>query len=135
MSCIYYARPSITDLEVRYASHAARHGWGDRCHDYIHRFEESLPSTWASSTRSRPPAVPAPCTWDWQRSHQHGSGSAPPSVCRFCGAPLFTSFADLGLSPLANSFVEARDLTRVNGSIRCTLGLVAATPSRYSPAA
>ena len=29
--------------------------------------------------------------------------------CRFCGAPLHDSFADLGLSPLANSYVEPED--------------------------
>lgn len=29
--------------------------------------------------------------------------------CRFCGAPLKTTFVDLGLSPLANSYVEPED--------------------------
>src|SRR6478736_8081396 len=28
-----------------------------------------------------------------------------PSPCRFCGAPLEAVFADLGMSPLANSYV------------------------------
>jgi len=37
---IYYAKPSITSLEVEYATDAARNGWGDRCYDYITRFEE-----------------------------------------------------------------------------------------------
>jgi perosamine synthetase len=36
---IYHAKPSITELEVRYATEAAAHGWGDHCYDYIHRFE------------------------------------------------------------------------------------------------
>lgn len=36
---IHYTRPSITELEVRYATDAAANGWGERCYDYIHRFE------------------------------------------------------------------------------------------------
>jgi SAM-dependent methyltransferase len=43
---------------------------------------------------------------------QSSAIATPPRVCRFCGAPLITSFADLGLSPLANSYVEPQDLTR-----------------------
>ncbi len=39
-SRIHYTKPSITDLEVGYATDAARHGWGDRCYEYINRFEE-----------------------------------------------------------------------------------------------
>lgn len=42
MDPIPYARPSITDLEVDYAADAARHGWGNRCYEYIHRFEEEF---------------------------------------------------------------------------------------------
>lgn len=37
---IYYTKPSITELEVRYATDAAKNGWGDRCYEYIQRFEE-----------------------------------------------------------------------------------------------
>ena len=37
---IYYTKPSITELEVRYAADAAANGWGDRCYEYISRFEE-----------------------------------------------------------------------------------------------
>ena len=37
---IYYTKPSITDLEVRYATDAAANGWGDKCYEYIVRFEE-----------------------------------------------------------------------------------------------
>jgi len=37
---ILYAKVSITDLEVEYATDAARNGWGDRCYEYIARFEE-----------------------------------------------------------------------------------------------
>ncbi|TMV13509.1 DegT/DnrJ/EryC1/StrS family aminotransferase [Arenibacterium halophilum] len=39
MSRIAYTRPSITDLEVDYATDAARNGWGAQCYDYINRFE------------------------------------------------------------------------------------------------
>jgi perosamine synthetase len=37
---IYYTKPSITDLEVRYATDAAANGWGDNCYEYITRFED-----------------------------------------------------------------------------------------------
>lgn len=36
---IYYTKPSITELEVRYATDAAANGWGEKCYDYIYRFE------------------------------------------------------------------------------------------------
>jgi perosamine synthetase len=39
-SRIYYTKPSITELEVEYATDAARNGWGERCYEYIGRFEE-----------------------------------------------------------------------------------------------
>lgn len=39
---IYYTKPSITDLEVEYATDAARHGWGDQCYAYIERFEQAF---------------------------------------------------------------------------------------------
>lgn len=38
-SRIAYTKPSITDLEVSYATDAAQTGWGERCYDYLHRFE------------------------------------------------------------------------------------------------
>jgi len=38
-SRIYYTKPSITELEVAYATDAARNGWGERCYEYISRFE------------------------------------------------------------------------------------------------
>jgi perosamine synthetase len=37
---IAYTKPSITELEVAYATDATRNGWGERCYDYIHRFEQ-----------------------------------------------------------------------------------------------
>lgn len=39
MSIIHYTKPSITELEIRYASDAAANGWGERCYEYIARFE------------------------------------------------------------------------------------------------
>ena len=39
---IYYTKPSITDLEVRYATDAATNGWGEKCYEYIHRFEDAF---------------------------------------------------------------------------------------------
>jgi len=42
MSRIYYTKPSITELEVEYAIDAARNGWGDRCYEYINRFEDAF---------------------------------------------------------------------------------------------
>lgn len=39
---ILYTKPSITELEVRYATDAAANGWGDRCYDYINRFEAAF---------------------------------------------------------------------------------------------
>ncbi len=41
-SPIAYTRPSISELEVAYATDAARNGWGPRCYDYIHRFEKDF---------------------------------------------------------------------------------------------
>jgi perosamine synthetase len=37
---IPYTKPSITELEIRYATDAAVNGWGDQCYAYINRFEE-----------------------------------------------------------------------------------------------
>jgi perosamine synthetase len=39
---IYYTKPSITELEIRYAADAAASGWGERCYDYIDRFENAF---------------------------------------------------------------------------------------------
>ena len=41
---IAYTKPSIGDLEVAYVVDAARNGWGDRCYEYISRFEEAFKS-------------------------------------------------------------------------------------------
>ena len=42
MSRIHYTKPSITELEVQYATDAAKNGWGERCYEYIDRFEEAF---------------------------------------------------------------------------------------------
>lgn len=39
---IAYTKPSITELEVTYATDAARNGWGAQCYDYIHRLERDF---------------------------------------------------------------------------------------------
>ncbi len=39
---IYYTKPSISELEIEYANDAVRNGWGDRCYEYIGRFEEAF---------------------------------------------------------------------------------------------
>jgi perosamine synthetase len=40
VSRIHYTKPSITDLEIEYATDAVTNGWGERCYEYIGRFEE-----------------------------------------------------------------------------------------------
>lgn len=39
---ILYTKPSITDLETSFAADAAANGWGDKCYDYIYRFEKQF---------------------------------------------------------------------------------------------
>lgn len=39
-SKVHYTKPSITDREVDYAMDAARYGWGERCYEYVNRFEQ-----------------------------------------------------------------------------------------------
>ena len=39
---IYYTEPSITELEVEYATDAECPRWGDRCYEYINYFEEAF---------------------------------------------------------------------------------------------
>lgn len=39
-SRIHYTKPSITELEVKYATDAAANGWGEQCYAYIDRFEK-----------------------------------------------------------------------------------------------
>lgn len=41
-SKIHYTKPSITELEVGYATDAARNGWGEKCYEYINKFEEKF---------------------------------------------------------------------------------------------
>ena len=55
-SRIFYTKPSTTDLEVGYATDAAANGWGERCYEYIQRFEhmfkEHLGVSYAIATSS-----------------------------------------------------------------------------------
>lgn len=39
---IHYTKPSITELEVAYATDAARNGWGEKCYEYIDKFEDKF---------------------------------------------------------------------------------------------
>lgn len=39
---IPYTKPSITQREIEYATDAAAHGWGERCYEYIGRFEQAF---------------------------------------------------------------------------------------------
>lgn len=39
MSKIHYAKPSITAREIAYAHDAVSNGWGERCYEYVARFE------------------------------------------------------------------------------------------------
>jgi perosamine synthetase len=39
---IHYTKPSIGDLEIQYATDAVRTGWGERCYEYITRFERGF---------------------------------------------------------------------------------------------
>lgn len=39
---VLYTKPSITEAEVEYAADAARNGWGARCYDYLHKFEDGF---------------------------------------------------------------------------------------------
>jgi len=39
---ILYTKPSITEREVAYATDAAQNGWGERCYEYINRFEQQF---------------------------------------------------------------------------------------------
>lgn len=39
---IAITRPSISDLEIGYVNDAIRNGWGEKCYDYINRFEKDF---------------------------------------------------------------------------------------------
>jgi len=42
LSKIHYAKPSITEKEVRYATDAAANGWAEHCFDYLKKFSQAL---------------------------------------------------------------------------------------------
>lgn len=42
MKKIYYTKPSITDIEIGYVNDAVANGWGDKCYDYLDKFEEKF---------------------------------------------------------------------------------------------
>ncbi len=41
-SKIPYTKPSMTELEIGYVADAIRNGWGEKCYEYIHKFEEAF---------------------------------------------------------------------------------------------
>jgi perosamine synthetase len=56
MSRIHYTKPSVGELEAEYVLDAVRHGWGERCYEYLTRFEKSFAehvgATYAIATSS-----------------------------------------------------------------------------------
>jgi len=42
VSRIHYTKPSIGEREIAYAADAAANGWGERCYEYIGRFERAF---------------------------------------------------------------------------------------------
>lgn len=42
LSKISITKPSISDLEIAYVNDAIRNGWGEKCYEYIHRFEKEF---------------------------------------------------------------------------------------------
>ena len=42
LSRIPYTKPSITQIEIDYATDAARSGWGEHCYEYIYRFQNAF---------------------------------------------------------------------------------------------
>ena len=66
MNRIYYTKPSITELEIRYATDAATNGWGERCYEYIAQFEELFKRHLGSQARH--------CYVKLYRCITHGNG-------------------------------------------------------------
>lgn len=56
MSRVHYTKPSVGELEARYALDAVQNGWGARCYEYLTRFEqgfaEHIGATYAIATSS-----------------------------------------------------------------------------------
>jgi perosamine synthetase len=46
---IFYTKPSITQREIDYVTDAVTNGWGERCYEYIARFEQALASHLATA--------------------------------------------------------------------------------------
>ena len=42
LSRIPYTKPSITQIEIDYATDAAQNGWGEHCYEYIDRFQNAF---------------------------------------------------------------------------------------------
>lgn len=42
MKKIHYTKPSISDLEINNVLDAVKNGWGEKCYEYIYKFEDSF---------------------------------------------------------------------------------------------
>ena len=42
MKKIHYTKPSISDLEIKNVLDAVKNGWGEKCYEYIYKFEDSF---------------------------------------------------------------------------------------------
>ena len=88
-------RPSITELEVRYATDAASNGWGERCYEYIGRFEAAFKAHLGVQARDRHVSLHRRAAHGhWRRS---GSGRATRS----------SSPTPTGSHPSRRSFISA----------------------------
>ncbi len=65
---IHYTKPSITELEVEYATDAARNGWGPKCYDYMNKFEAGFRRLRGHEFRHRHVEL--------YGRHAHGAGGA-----------------------------------------------------------
>ena len=56
MRKIHFAKPSITDKEIRYVNDAIKNGWAEKCYDYLNDFTAELksyfdvPNAWPTSS-------------------------------------------------------------------------------------
>ena len=42
MKRIHFAKPSITEKEIKYVNDAITNGWGDNCYDYLNKYQKEL---------------------------------------------------------------------------------------------
>ena len=54
MNKIHITKPSISQLEIDYVIDAVKYGWGEKCYDYIIKFENSFAKYQKSKFALRP---------------------------------------------------------------------------------